>query len=146
MSLTAEEKRKLDKLSFVNGGSYSVFMSDYSKMDAPDGTFLFIGLGGKGCQVVADLKTEISRKIQCSQNGMRWDHVEYLAIDSDDYDLRRLCGENFGEAGSNGVLQNQEVFHIYDSMSVAVLNHPHMRPDYIKEWMNESLAIWLDGN
>ena len=45
MSLTAEEKRKLDKLSFVNGGSYSVFMSDYSKMDALDGTFLFIGLG-----------------------------------------------------------------------------------------------------
>ena len=146
MSLTAEEKRKLDKLSFVNGGSYSVFMSDYSKMDALDGTFLFIGLGGKGCQVVADLKAEISRKIQCSQNGMRWDHVEYLAIDSDDNELRRLCRENFGEAGSNGVLQNQEVFHLDDSMSAAVLNNPHMRPDYIKEWMNESLAIWLDGN
>lgn len=146
MSLTAEEKRKLDKLSFVNGGSYSDFMSDYSKMDAPDGTFLFIGLGGKGCQVVADLKAEISRKIQCSQNGMRWDHVEYLAIDSDDNELRRLCRENFGEAGSNGVLQNQEVFHLYDSMSAAVLNNPHMRPDSIKEWMNESLTIQLIGN
>lgn len=146
MALTAEEKRRLDRLSFVNGGSYSEFMSDCSKMDAPDGTFLFIGLGGKGCQVVADLKAEISRKIQYSQNGMRWNQVEYLAIDSDDNELRRLCRENFGEAGSNGVLQNQEVFHLDDSMSAAVLNNPHMRPDYIKEWMNESLAIWLDGN
>ena len=146
MALTAEEKRKLDRLSVINGGSYTEFMSDCSKMDAPDGTFLFIGLGGKGCQVVADLKTEISRKIQCSQNEMGRNHVEYLAIDSDDNELRRLCRENFGEAGSNGVLQNQEVFHLDDSMSAAVLNNPHMRPDYIKEWMNESLAIWLDGN
>lgn len=146
MALTTEEKTKLDKLSFINGGSHSEFMSDCSKMDGPDGTFLFIGLGGKGCQVVADLKTEISRKIQCSQNGKRWNHVEYLAIDSDDYDLSRLCGGNFGEAGSNGVLQNQEVFHLYDSMSAAVLNNPQMRPDSIKEWMNESLTIQLIGN
>ena len=146
MALTTEEKIKLDKLSFINDGSYSEFMSDCTKMDAPDGTFLFVGLGGKGCQVVADLKAEISRKIQCSQNGMSWNHVEYLAIDSDDHDLSRLCEENFGEAGSNSVLQNQEVFHLYDSMLAAVLNNPYMRPDSIKEWMNESLTIQLIGN
>ena len=69
MALTAEEKRRLDRLSFVNGGSYSEFMSDCSKMDAPDGTFLFIGLGGKGCQVVADLKAEISRKYNTRRMG-----------------------------------------------------------------------------
>ena len=146
MALTAEEKRRLDRLSFLNGGSYSEFMSDCSKMDGPDETFFFIGLGGKGCQVVADLKAEISRKIQSSQNGIRGRNVEYLAIDSDDNELRRLCRENSGEAGSNGVLQNQEVFHLYDSMLAAVLNNPHMRPDHIKEWMNESLVIQLVGN
>ena len=76
MALTAEEKRRLDRLSFLNGGSYSEFMSDCSKMDGPDETFFFIGLGGKGCQVVADLKAEISRKIQSSQNGIRGRNVE----------------------------------------------------------------------
>ena len=97
MALTAEEKKRLDKLGFANGGGYSDFLTGVQKQNPSTDKFLFIGLGGKGCSTVAHLKTEVYKKIKCPTNKIKPDNFEYLAIDTDDNSLRQLCQGGLGE-------------------------------------------------
>ena len=43
MALTAEEKKRLDKLGFANGGGYSDFLTGVQKQNPSTDKFLFIG-------------------------------------------------------------------------------------------------------
>ena len=47
MALTVEEKKRLDKLGFANGGGYSDFLTGVQKQNPSSDKFLFIGLGGR---------------------------------------------------------------------------------------------------
>ena len=145
MALTVEEKKRLDKLGFANGGGYSDFLTGVQKQNPSSDKFLFIGLGGKGCSTVAHLKTEVSKKIKCPTNKKKPDNFEYLAIDTDDNSLKQLCHKGMGEVGLSNAPQDQEVFHLYDANLAAVLKDPGKWPDNIKSWMNESLSANLVG-
>ena len=145
MALTAEEKKRLDKLGFANGGGYSDFLTGVQKQNPSTDKFLFIGLGGKGCSTVAHLKTEVYKKIKCPTNKIKPDNFEYLAIDTDDNSLRQLCQGGLGEVGLSDAPQDQEVFHLYDANVAAVLADSARWPDNIKSWMNTSLSANLVG-
>ena len=85
MALTAEEKKRLDKLGFANGGGYSDFLTGVQKQNPSTDKFLFIGLGGKGCSTVAHLKTEVYKKIKCPTNKIKPDRrgVDGIAASDD---------------------------------------------------------------
>ncbi|MEI3182537.1 MAG: tubulin-like doman-containing protein [Lachnospiraceae bacterium] len=99
MALTAEEKKRLDKLAFANGGGYSDFLTGVQKQNPSSDKFLFIGLGGKGCSTVAHLKTEVYKKIECPTGKIKPNNFEYLAIDTDDNSLNQLCHSGLGRSG-----------------------------------------------
>ena len=137
MALTAEEKKRLDKLGFANGGGYSDFLTGVEKQNPSTDKFLFIGLGGKGCSTVAHLKTEVSKKIKCPANKKKPDNFEYLAIDTDEVFLRQLCNGGFGEVGLSDAPEDQEILSLYNADAVGVLAG---KPDTITAWMNPSLS------
>lgn len=145
MALTAEEKKRLDKLGFANGGGYSDFLTGVQKQNPSSDKFLFIGLGGKGCSTVTHLKTEIYKRIKCPTNKMKPDNFEYLAIDTDDNSLKQLCQGGLGEVGLSNAPQDQEIVHLYDKNIGDVLEDSGKWPDNIKSWMNGSLRAGLVG-
>ena len=99
MPLNAEQKKRMDKLDFSMGGGYSDFLTNMQKAEPSNSKVLFIGLGGKGGEIVAELKTQIHRKIKCPANRNKPDNFEYLAIDTDGKSLERLTAQTFGQIG-----------------------------------------------
>lgn len=146
MPLNAEQKKRMDKLDFSMGGGYSDFLTDMNKAAPSDSKFLFVGLGGKGSSVVAGLKTEVYKRIQCPNNKFKPDNFEYLAIDTSTDDLRRLTNGAFGQIGLSEEPQDSEIFSLFDAGLAEILaGRNGERPDNIAEWMNPSLTPALAG-
>ena len=147
MALTVEEKKRLDKLGFANGGGYSDFLTGVQKQNPSTDKFLFIGLGGKGCSTVAHLKTEVHKKIVCSGDKMKPDNFEYLAIDTDEKSLDSLCFGGFGEVGLSDLPEDKEVFLLHDeSLAMLLKEGPAGWPDNVKAWMNARVSPDLVGD
>lgn len=113
MPLNAEQKKRMDKLDFSMGGGYSDFLTDVNKAAPSDSKFLFIGLGGKGSSVVAGLKTEVYKRIQCPNNKYKPDNFEYLAIDTSTDELKILERGSFGQIKLEK--RDSETFELYDT-------------------------------
>lgn len=143
MPLNAEQKKRMDKLDFSMGGGYSDFLTDVNKAAPSDSKFLFIGLGGKGSSVVAGLKTEVYKRIQCPNNKFKPDNFEYLAIDTDSSSVDRLKKSAFGQIGLSD--DASETFKLVDPDIAKMLKEGEKRPENITEWMNPSLTAALAG-
>lgn len=145
MPLNAEQKKRMDKLDFSMGGGYSDFLTNMQKAEPSNSKVLFIGLGGKGGEIVAELKTQIHRKIKCPANRNKPDNFEYLAIDTDGKSLERLTAQTFGQIGLDNTPGNEETFSLFDSQLAKNLIEPDKRPIRIKKWMNPAFSKALQG-
>ena len=145
MALTDEQIKRLDKLDFSLGGGFSDFMTNGNKLDVSKDKFLFVGLGGKGSQTVAKLKTEIYKRLKCDPDTRRPKNVEYLAIDSSIDDLEKLCKKSFGQVGLSVDPTNSEVCQLYTSDAAAKLEQKDKLPDYITSWLNPNMNKQLVG-
>lgn len=145
MPLNAEQKKRMDKLDFSMGGGYSDFLTDVNKAAPSDSKFLFIGLGGKGSSVVAGLKTEVYKRIQCPNNKYKPDNFEYLAIDTSTDELKILERGSFGQIKLEK--RDSETFELYDTDFAQNLKDGiEGQPEYIKEWINPTLTPDIVGN
>lgn len=145
MALTEEQIKRLGKLDFSLGGGFSDFMTNGNKLDVSKDKFLFVGLGGKGSQTVAKLKTEIYKRLKCDPDTRRPKNVEYLAIDSSIDDLEKLCKKSFGQVGLSVDPTNSEVCQLYTSGAAAKLEQKDKLPDYITSWLNPNMNKQLVG-
>ena len=146
MALTKKQQKRMDKLDFSKGGGFSDFLTNANKLTPSDSKFLFVGLGGKGGEVIASLKTEVYKRIQCPPDSFRPDSFEYLAVDSDDNSLKRLQNREFGEVGLSGSPQDNEMCHLYNSDTAAILKSPGMMPENVSGWINPNLSADLAGD
>lgn len=121
MALTEEQIKRLDKLDFSLGGGFADFMENENKWNVSKDKFLFVGLGGKGSQTVAKLKTEICKQLICDKETRKPKNVEYLAIDSSIDDLEKLCKKSFGQVGLSVDPTNPEVCQLYSPDAAAKL-------------------------
>ena len=145
MPLNAEQKKRMDKLDFSMGGGYSDFLTNINKSAPSDSKFLFIGLGGKGSSVVAGLKTEVYKKIQCPNEKFKPDNFEYLVIDTCREELEILEKGSFGQIKLEK--KDSETFLLYDEEFAKKLTKgADEQPEYIKEWFNPTLTPKIVGH
>lgn len=145
MALTEEQIKRLDKLDFSLGGGFADFMENENKWNVSKDKFLFVGLGGKGSQTVAKLKTEICKQLICDKETRKPKNVEYLAIDSSIDDLEKLCKKSFGQVGLSVDPTNPEVCQLYSPDAAAKLEQKDKLPDYITSWLNPNMNKQLVG-
>ncbi|MDE6434854.1 MAG: tubulin-like doman-containing protein [Lachnospiraceae bacterium] len=146
MALEKIQKDRLDKLDFGKGGGFSGFITNRTKLEPSDSKFLFIGLGGKGSSVVAGIKTEVYKKIQCPMDAFRPDSFEYLVVDTDKDNLEKLTQGGFGEIGLSAAPQDSESCQLYDGNAAKILEMKHNLPENIREWISPTLNAKLTGN
>lgn len=136
--LTVEQKEKLNGLDFMHGGGFFDYLSSTAKAKPTDNKVLFIGLGGKGCTAVAQLKTEISRQMEVNPVLKRPRNFEYLLVDTAENDLEQLkMGGGRLLPMSDGA-NDQEICSLYDGNAAAALHEGPLAPG-IKEWINPAL-------
>lgn len=148
MALTQKEKDRLDKLDFEKGGGFSDFITDRKKLEPADSKFLFIGLGGKGSETVASIKTEAYKQIKGNEEKRRPENFEYLIIDTDRNAMQSLVQGGFGEVGlSNSPIDN-ETCQLFDEIAAKKLmpEHRNRIPDYVNEWLNPMMNQELQGD
>lgn len=123
MPLSAEQKKKLEKLSIQKEGLDFVHRSTR----ATSVPTIIISLGGLGGETLNILKGKFIRNVGTS------DHIYFLAIDSNAaVDLKRFSKSQ----SESGNLEDNEVFSIYESsISNLLMNHGINRPPYTYEWM-----------
>lgn len=147
MALTKGQKDRLDKLDFAKGGGFSDFLTERKKLESAGSKFLFVGLGGKGCNTVAGIKTNVYKKINCPEGKTHPDNFEYLAVDTDVETLEFLCRGGFGEIGLNADPNDNEVCQLYDGNAAKKLKPGNRRliPSYITSWLNPTMNQELQG-
>ena len=124
MALTAEQKKKLEKLSIDNEGLSFVKKS----MKATKVPTVVIGLGGMGCETLNILKKKVIKDLGNPEN------IKFLAIDSDESELKKYKKST----SETGHLEDGETLSLYDSGIVQLLtNHGINRPPFTYEWMRE---------
>lgn len=148
MALTEEQKKRLGKMEFANGGGYSDFMTGGTKAKPSGNRYLFIGLGGKGSQTVAGIKTGVYKKIQCPAGKMRPDNFEYLIIDTDEEgSIKPLTKGGYGDVPLSQLAQDMETVQLYDENAAVILKAGAKKqlPSHISEWINPNLNANLQG-
>ena len=108
--------------------------------------FLFVGLGGKGCETVAAIKTEVYKRIRCADNKQRPDNFEYLAIDTDYNALNLLVSGGGGQIGLSDAPEDMETCQLYDDTAAEQLQAPDKLPANIKMWIHPLMNQELTGN
>ena len=144
--LTVEQQEKLNGLDFMHGGGFFDYLSSTAKAKPTDNKVLFIGLGGKGCTAVAQLKTEIYRQMEVNPVLKRPRNFEYLLVDTAENDLEQL------KIGGGRLLpvsdraSDQEICSLYDANAAAALKGGPLAPG-IEEWINPALrnSVTLTG-
>ncbi len=147
MALNEKQLKRLDKLDFAKGGGFSDFITNRQKMAPSSSKFLFIGLGGKGSETVASIKTEVYKKIKCNDAKKRPNNFEYLIIDTDTDTIDHLVVGGFGEVGLSANPADSEACQLYDAKAAGLLK-PGKRdliPNYINEWLNPTMNQTLQG-
>lgn len=146
MALTIKEKEKLDQLDFATGGGFSDFLTGRQKLKPTGSKILFVGLGGKGCETVAAIKTEVYKRIRCADNKQRPDNFEYLAIDTDYKALNLLVSGGGGQIGLSDAPEDMETCQLYDDTAAEQLQAPDKLPANIKMWIHPLMNQELTGN
>ena len=146
MALTSKEKEKLDQLDFTTGGGFSDFLTDKKKLEPTGSKIMFVGLGGKGCNTVAAIKTEVYKRIQCSEDKQRPDNFEYLAIDTDSNTLSQVAKGGGGQIGLSNAPEDMETCQLYDDTAAGKLKAPEKLPENIKTWINPLMNQELTGS
>lgn len=146
MALTSKEKEKLDQLDFTTGGGFSDFLTDKKKLEPTGSKILFVGLGGKGCNTVAAIKTEVYKRIQCSEDKQRPGNFEYLAIDTDSNTLSQVAKGGGGQIGLSNAPEDMETCQLYDDTAAGKLKAPEKLPENIKTWINPLMNQELTGS
>ena len=122
MALTAEQRKKLEKLSINNEGLSFVEKS----MKATPVPTIVIALGGIGCETLNILKGKVIKNLGNPAN------VKFLAIDSCEEELDCLRKSRT----ENGHLEDGETISLFDpGIASILLNHGRNRPPYTNEWM-----------
>ena len=124
MALTAEQRKKLEKLSIENEGLSFVKKS----LKATKVPTIVIGLGGMGCETLNILKGKVKKNLGNPKN------IKFLAVDSDETDL-----VNYKKSISEeGHLEDGETLSLYDpGITELLINHGINRPPYTYEWMRK---------
>lgn len=147
MALTSKNKERIDRLNFAKGGGFLDFITDRRKLVAADSKFLFVGLGGKGSNTVAGIKTGVYQKIICDENLKRPENFEYLVIDADIENMDNLMRGAFGEIGLSGSPADAEICQLYDRTAAERLSPSkrHEIQENITEWINPTMNQELQG-
>lgn len=147
MALSESEKQRLGKMEFSSGGGYADFMTGRTKAKPSGSKFLFIGLGGKGSQTVAAIKTGVYKKIECPKGAERPDNFEYLIIDTDENEIKQLTRGGYGEIPLRNDSENWETMQLYDSDAAKKLKPDKRKllPANIQEWLNPTINAELQG-
>ena len=124
MALSPDQKQKLAKLSIDNEG---ISFVEKSLKGTPLPTIV-ISLGGLGGETLNILKKKFIKNIGVRPN------IKFLAIDSDEGDLRHIKKSTYKE----GYLDDSETIGLYDpSIAEILLRHGINKPPYINEWMRK---------
>ncbi|MCI9077435.1 MAG: hypothetical protein HFH68_00745 [Lachnospiraceae bacterium] len=147
MALTKLETDILDKMSFAKGGGYMRFADNQYRVEPADDGFLFIGLGGKGGRVLRELKAGIYKNFKFDKDKTHPDNMEFMAIDTDQNELEKLCNSNNGKMGLESVPENNEICQLYDADAADRLKpeNRHTIPDNITYWLNPRMEARLTG-
>ena len=147
MALTEEQTKRLDKLNFGLGGGFSDFMTNRPKLNPAGSKFLFVGLGGKGCDTIAGLKTDVYKRFKYPKNRTHPNNFEFLAVDADVEHLDNLCRGGFGEIGLSANPADSEICQLYDAQAAERLKPGNRKqiPSYITSWMNPTMNKELQG-
>ncbi|MBQ9986078.1 MAG: hypothetical protein IJP38_07195 [Oscillospiraceae bacterium] len=101
-----------------------------TRVHSIDQPTVIIGLGGLGCSTVNQLKRQIMKRVNRDYNTIR-----FLAIDSDERDLRQHDALSPGE----------ETVCLFDLSIPALAAAPWAVPPHIKAWMNTEYRPQLNG-
>lgn len=146
MPLTERQKKRLDKLDFGMGGGFSDFMTDRPKLRPSGSRFLFVGLGGKGCDTVAGIKTDVYKRFQHPEGKTHPENFEFLAVDTDLEHLKDLCRGGFGEVGLSNSAADSEICQLFDDQAAQRLRAGRRDiPDYITSWLSPAMNQELQG-
>lgn len=147
MALTERQKKRMEKLDFQMGGGFSDFLTDKRKLDPSDSKFLFVGLGGRGTDTVARLRTEVYKKIKSPEGKTKPDGFEFLAVDTDANHLKDLSKGGFGEIGLDADPGHSEFCQLFDANAAAILKpeNRHQLPENVAEWLNPQINANLQG-
>ncbi len=129
MALNETQRQNLSKLDVMDGTG---IFSKNTKVDSVDQPTVIISLGGLGGKTLDQLKNQINRRVNKTNNAIR-----LLAIDSADADLERLI--------QYGNLTKNEVLSLYDSTISAMGKNRAVIPEFIQEWLNENHYPDLSG-
>lgn len=147
MALTRLETNILDKMSFAKGGGYMRFADNQYRVEPADDGFLFIGLGGKGGRVLRELKAGVYKNFKFDKDKTRPVNMEFLAIDTDQGELEKLCNSSNGKMGLESTPENNEICQLYDASAADRLKpeNRHTIPDNISSWLNPRMEAKLTG-
>lgn len=147
MALTKLETDILDKMSFAKGGGYMRFADNQYRVEPADDGFLFIGLGGKGGRVLRELKAGVYKNFKFDKDKTRPGNMEFMAIDTDQNELERLCNNSNGKMGLESIPENNEICQLYDADAADRLKpeNRHTIPDNITSWLNPRMEARLTG-
>ena len=122
MALSAWQKKELEKLSVEKEG---IAFAGKKAKATPNPTIV-LGLGGLGCEALAELKRKFRKEVGDSEN------VRFLAIDTceEDLDRRRVSKKE------SGTLEDSETISVYDWRIRDILRHDR-RPTYLTKWLSD---------
>ena len=122
MALSADQKKKLEKLSIENEGVAFVG----KKAKATTNPTIVLSLGGIGGEALGELKRKFRKEVGKAEN------VHFLAIDTceEDLDKRRVSKKE------SGTLEDSETISVYDNGIRDILKHDR-RPTYLTKWLSD---------
>ena len=127
MSLTRDQKRKLEKLSIDKEGVSFVYKHTDRETTVPT---IVISLGGLGGETLNILKGKITKNIGKTET------IHFLAVDTDDSkDLKQICKSDDGFGHGN--LERDETLSLFDPAASMLLARGASRaPEDAQEWLN----------
>jgi len=148
MALEKLEKEIMDKLRFSEGGGFLRFAQNTNRVNAAGDGFLFIGLGGKGGEIVRELKAGIYKNFNFPSGYEAPANMQFLAIDTDEKALNKLCAKREGSIGLSNSAENTEICQLYSQNAATLLKPEHIDnlPDRITSWFNKKMGFVLTGN